>query len=63
MIHIYYAKDLSKTAQNLDQGEFLAVERMPFETAVDKVLCGEICDAKTQIGILKAKLLRERGAI
>lgn len=63
VIHIYYAKNLSKTVQNLDEGEFLAVERMPFETAVDKVLSGEICDAKTQIGILKAKLLRDRGTL
>lgn len=63
VIHIYYAKELSKTNQHLDDGEFLTVESVPFEKVVDMVLANEIRDAKTQIGVLKAKLLRDRGEI
>ena len=58
IIHIYYAKDLNFTQQNLDADEFLSVERVPFEKAVEMVMNGEIKDAKTQIAILKIYAMR-----
>ena len=63
IIHLYFARGLTKTAQHLDEDEFLSVRRVPFAQAVELVLSGEICDAKTQIGILKAALLLERGEL
>lgn len=63
VIHLYYAKDLTKTKQHLDSDEFLTVEAIPFETVVSMVLANEIRDAKTQIAVLKAKLLRESGVL
>jgi len=60
IIHLYFAKNLSKTKQHLDADEFLSVEKIPFEKAVEMVLNNEIRDAKTQIAILKTKLFRER---
>ena len=57
IIHMYYAENLIKTAQNLDEDEFLSVERVPFSDAVQMVLNGEIRDAKTQVAILKLKEL------
>lgn len=60
IIYIYYAKNLRKDKQKLDDGEFLAVEHVPFEKAVDMVMTGQIKDAKTQIAILKIKTLRDK---
>lgn len=43
-----------------DADEFLEVERLPLEEAVEEILRGEIPDAKTQVGLLLARLLREK---
>lgn len=45
---------------DLDAGEFLDVVRMPFAEALQKVLHGEIKDSKTQIGLMKYALLRDK---
>lgn len=63
VIHLFYAKELSSVGQHLDPDEFLTVEKIPFDQAVELVLNGEILDAKTQIGILKFKALRDAGRI
>ncbi len=55
-IHIYLARGLDFSSQSLDDDEFLDVVKLPFDKAVEMVLNNEICDAKTQIAILKAKL-------
>ena len=60
IIYIYLATDLKKGEMALDADEFLAVETVPFEKAVDMVLSGEITDAKTQIALLKAEKLLKR---
>ena len=52
-IHMYYAKNLSYTKQNLDEDEFLDVVKIKFEKAIEMVMNNEIKDAKTQIAILK----------
>lgn len=57
VIHMYYAENLSKTAQHLDADEFLSVEHVPLAEAVRMVLNGEIRDAKTQVAVLKLKEL------
>lgn len=59
-IHIYLAKDLVKTSQNLDEGEFLDVEKYSFEEALRMVLSGEIKDGKTQTGILMYNALKNK---
>lgn len=61
IIHLFYASGLHETQQALDEGEFLTVERIPVEKAVQMVLEGKIPDAKTQLGILKYKALRDVG--
>lgn len=63
VIHIFYAAELSAVEQHLDPDEFLTVEKIPFDEAVEMVLRGEIPDAKTQLGILKCKALRDAGRI
>ena len=57
IIRIYYADDLTPTAQHLDEGEFLDVVRMPFPEVLQRVLSGEIKDAKTVAAVLKYQVL------
>ena len=52
IIHIYLAEDLVKDAQNLDEDEFLAVEKYKLSALVEMVMKNEIKDAKSIIAIL-----------
>lgn len=60
VIHIYLARGLHGGEQNLDDDEFLDVEKIPLEKAVEMVMNNEIEDAKTQIALLKASVLLNR---
>ena len=62
-IQMYAAKKLTFREQKLDADEFLNVFTMPLEQAVQKVLAGEIWDAKTQTALLKVWLLRQQGRL
>lgn len=57
IIRMYLARDLKFGESALDEGEFLEAERIDFELLVQKVLGGEVRDAKTVAAVLKAKLL------
>lgn len=57
VVYLYLATGLTQSEAHPDADEFLDVERCPLEEMVKRVLAGEITDAKTQIGILKTKLL------
>lgn len=61
VLHLYVAKQLTKTGQNLDEGEFLTVERIPYNEAVNRCISGEIQDAKTLVAILKYNEMSRRG--
>ena len=61
IIHLYAAKDLTFTKQNLDADEFLNVEKIPLDKAVEMVLNNELRDGKTQAAVLKVKMLRDKG--
>lgn len=63
VIWMFFAKDLKFGDQCPDEDEFLDVTKIPLSRAVDMVISGEIPDAKTQIAVLKVKLLRDRGEI
>ncbi len=61
IIHMYLATGLIKGEQKLDDDEFVGVEKMPLETAVEEIMKGNIPDGKTQTAILKAYLyLKEK---
>lgn len=60
VIHIYLARDLVPCGQRLDEGEFLSLERLPLEEALQMVLAGEVPDAKTQIGLLTYALRQQK---
>jgi len=53
-MNLFIATDLTETAQNLDEDEFLSIERMTFEEAFEKIRTNEIKDAKTMIGLILA---------
>ncbi|MDE6302116.1 MAG: NUDIX hydrolase [Clostridia bacterium] len=52
-LYIFLAKGLKPTQAHLDEGEFLRVEKMPFDEVLKKVLSGEIKDGKTCYAVLK----------
>lgn len=55
VLHIYLALGLHQGAMHLDPDEFLNVEKYGLEELTDRVMSGEIDDAKTIIAVLKAK--------
>lgn len=63
IIWLYAATGLTFGEQNPDEDEFLTVQKIPLEKAVDMIMSGEIKDAKTQTAVLKLKLLKDSGKI
>lgn len=60
VIYLYGARDLTQVEQELDEDEFLNVEYISLDKAVDMVLSNEIKDGKTQAAVLKLAALIER---
>ncbi|MEI6577852.1 MAG: NUDIX hydrolase [Eubacteriales bacterium] len=56
-IHLFGAMDLDFKEQNLDEDEFLEVEKIPLERVVQMIKSNEIPDGKTQAAVLKLYLL------
>ncbi len=56
IIWLYLAKNLTFKGQNLDEDEFINLERIPLEKAAEMVMNNEIPDGKTQAAILKTYL-------
>jgi ADP-ribose pyrophosphatase len=60
-LHLYACRIDSTGKQDLDEDEFLEVEKIPLEKAKKMVEQGKIPDAKTQILILRVlTLLRDK---
>ena len=56
ILHIYLATGLQSGEMHLDAGEFLDVEKHTLDELVALAMNNELKDAKTVIGVLKAKL-------
>ena len=63
IIRMWACRVTENREQHLDDDEFLEVERIPLKKAVEMVLSNEIPDSKTQVGILKAAVLVEKGLL
>ena len=63
IIHLYACKVKSQGSSNPDDGEFLNVEKIPLDRAVEMVLNNQIPDAKTQVAVLKTAMLIKSGKI
>ena len=63
VLHMYLARKLIHGERHPDEDEFLEVDRLPFTQLLERVMSGEITDAKTVALTLKAKefLSREAG--
>jgi len=57
VLHIYLATGLKKGTQNLDDDEFLDVEKVDLNEFVKQIIKGDIPDGKTQTAVLKAYYL------
>ncbi|MFV0520335.1 MAG: NUDIX domain-containing protein [Lachnospirales bacterium] len=57
VIHIYLAKDLKKTVQNLDDDEFLEIETYTLDECMTMIQNGNILDSKTIATLLFYKQL------
>lgn len=57
VIYMFLATGLTFGDTNPDEDEFLNVEKIPFDKALDMVLSGEIKDSKTQCALLKAAVI------
>ena len=55
-IYMYLARGLSFSKQDLDEGEFLDVKKMPLKQAFQMAMNNELPDAKTQLALIKAYL-------
>ena len=56
VLHLYLARELRQGTSHPDEGEFLNVGKMPFQELLDRVMAGEIHDAKTVAAVLKTKV-------
>lgn len=60
---IYIAKGLSYFDPEPEEGEILQIKKLPFNEVYDMVMNGEITDSLSVAGILKTKILIDKGAI
>ena len=60
VIDMYLAEGLTFGDTNPDEDEFLDVVRIPLSDLVDRILRGEIADAKTQAAVLKVWVMKQR---
>jgi hypothetical protein len=56
---VYVARNLSQHNPEPEETEALHIQKIPFETAFQKVMNGEITDSITVAAILKWKLMNE----
>lgn len=60
IIRIFAADGFHETEQDLDEDEFLDVCKMKFDTLIEKIMSGEIKDAKTIAAAFKYKEMRSK---
>ena len=63
VIHMFLARGLTFGERDLDEDEFLNVFRLPLRKLVEKVLNGEIPDAKTQAAALRVWCMLKEGKL
>ena len=63
IIHLYFCRVESVRQPSPDEDEFLNMEKIPLEKAVEMVLQNQIPDAKTQTAVLKTALLLKSGTV
>lgn len=59
--YVYLARGLSQGQTQFDETEQLKIRKLPFHQAVRMVMQGEITDAISMAGLLKAALMQQDG--
>jgi ADP-ribose pyrophosphatase len=54
-LYLYLALDLEFGEMHLDDNELLSVEQVGIDSLIDKIMANELPDAKSVIGIMKAR--------
>lgn len=54
IMHLFFAQKLERKTREADFDEYLKMEKIPFQKAINKIFDGEIMDGKTIIGLLFA---------
>ena len=62
-LYFYLCTELTQGETNFDMGEAIDMEEVPIRVIYDKILAGEIIDAKTQIAVLMTMDLIEKGEL
>jgi 8-oxo-dGTP pyrophosphatase MutT (NUDIX family) len=60
---IYIAKELTHHTPEPEEGEILQIKKLPLNEVYEMVMTGEITDSLSVAGILKAKILIDKGEI
>jgi 8-oxo-dGTP pyrophosphatase MutT (NUDIX family) len=60
---IFVAKDLSYFNPEPEEGEVLQIKKLPFNKVYEMVMKGEITDSLSVAGILKTKILIDKGTL
>ena len=60
IIHLYVASQLEKSAQRLDDQEFLIVEKVKLDAALKMIFEDKIPDVKTQVAIFRYMFLNKK---
>ena len=55
-LHIYLALELRQGEMNLDEDELLSLEPHPIDDLLAKIMANDLPDAKSIVGIMKAKM-------
>lgn len=63
VIHLFLARDLVATAHAHEEHEVIEVHWVPLQEAWDRAVTGSIPDAKTAMGILRARALLDGGLL
>lgn len=56
-IHVFLARNLTKTQTRMDEDEIINVERVKFSEAIGRIRAGQIQDAKSIVGLRAAESL------
>jgi len=59
-LYQYLALDLKPGDMHLDENELLSAEKIDIDELINKIMANELKDAKTIVGVLKAKRYLER---
>jgi len=62
-LYLYLALDLQPGEMHLDYNELLSVEEIDIDELISKIMANELKDAKTIVGILKAKRYLEAESV